>query len=101
MTGETAQLQRLTDEQVGARLKAYNPGGSLERDVKLFKDHMLGFVVAEIGEQFGPDRADRYSAIYSGNIEYPYEGHRVVILHEGPGIGLPIVRFSAGPYSVR
>jgi methyl-accepting chemotaxis protein len=69
MTGETAQLQRLTDEQVSARLKAYNPGGSLERDVKLFKDHMLGFVVAEIGEQFGPDRADRYSAIYSGNID--------------------------------
>ena len=34
MSGETAQLKRLTDEQVSARLKAYNPGGSLERDIR-------------------------------------------------------------------
>ena len=69
MGSETGQLQRLTDEQVSARLVAYNADGSLERDLKLFKDHMLGFVVAEIGAQFGPDRADRYSAIYSGKID--------------------------------
>ena len=42
----------------------------------------------------GPD----HGWVYSGNIEYPYEGHRVVILHEGPAIGLPIVQFSVGPY---
>ncbi len=69
MGGETGQLQRLADEQVSARLAAYNVGGSLERDLKLFKDHMLGPVVAEIGTQFGPDRADRYAAIYSGKID--------------------------------
>jgi methyl-accepting chemotaxis protein len=69
MSGETGQLQRLTDEQVNARLKAYNAGGSLDRDLKLFKDHMLGLVVAEIGAQFGSDRADRYSAIYAGKID--------------------------------
>src|SRR5215210_5820481 len=68
MGGETGQLQRLTDEQVGARLAAYNPGGSLDRDLKLFRDHMLGLVVAEIGTEFGSERADRYSAIYAGKI---------------------------------
>ncbi|HEY6148613.1 MAG TPA: SH3 domain-containing protein [Thermoanaerobaculia bacterium] len=36
--------------------------------------------------------------VYSGNLEYPYEGHRVVILNEGPEIGLPIVPFAVGPY---
>jgi methyl-accepting chemotaxis protein len=69
MGGDTSQLQRLTDEQVNSRLAAYNPKGLLERDLKLFRDHMLDLVVAEIGAQFGPDRADRYSAIYSGKID--------------------------------
>ena len=69
MGGDTGQLQRLTDEQVSARLAAYNPDGSLERDVKLFRDHMLGLVVSEIGTQFGSDRADRYLAIYSGKVD--------------------------------
>ena len=69
MGGETGQLQRLTDQQVSARLSAYNPGGSLERDWKLFKDYMLDLVVAGIGDQFGSDRADRYSAIYAGKID--------------------------------
>ena len=69
MTGESAQLQRLTDEQVSARLKAYNPGGKLDPDWKLFKDHMLGLVVEEIEAQFGSDRARRYSAIYNGTID--------------------------------
>ena len=35
MSGETGQLQRLTDQQVNARLAAYNPGGSLDRDIEL------------------------------------------------------------------
>jgi methyl-accepting chemotaxis protein len=69
MGGDTGQLQRLTDQQVSARLAAYNPDGSLDRDLKLFKDHMLELVVAEIGTQFGPDRADHYSSIYSGKID--------------------------------
>ena len=39
MSGETGQLQRLTDEQVSARLAAYNPDGSLERDIhQLWED---------------------------------------------------------------
>ena len=31
MKSDTAHLQRLSDEQVGARLAAYNPDGALER----------------------------------------------------------------------
>ena len=69
MGAETGQLQRLTDQQVSARLAAYNPGGTLDRDLKLFKDHMLGLVVAEIGAEFGSERAERYSRIYSGKID--------------------------------
>src|SRR4051794_19775885 len=69
MSADTGQLQRLTDEQVSARLRAYNSDGSLERDLKLFKDHMLGPVVAEIKAQFGSDRADRYLGIYAGKID--------------------------------
>lgn len=42
----------------------------------------------------GPDRG----WVYSGNLEYPYEGQRVTILDVGPSIGLPIVTFSVGPY---
>ena len=33
MSGQTGQLQRLTDEQVSARLAAYNGDGSLDRDL--------------------------------------------------------------------
>jgi methyl-accepting chemotaxis protein len=69
MGGETGQLQRLTDQQVQARLAAYNRDGSLDREMKLFKDSVLPTVVAEIGRQFGADRADRYAAIYAGKFD--------------------------------
>jgi methyl-accepting chemotaxis protein len=66
---ETGQLQRLTDEQVSARLSAYNGDGSLDRDMKLVKDHVLPLVVAEIKAQFGSDRAERYASVYSGKVD--------------------------------
>ncbi len=69
MSGETGQLQRLTDEQVNERLAAYNRGGSLDRDIELFKDRALDFVVAEVRAQFGPERAQRYADIYSGKVD--------------------------------
>ena len=69
MSGETGQLQRLTDKQVSERLSAYNRTGSLDRDIELFKEHALTFVVAEIRAQFGPERAERYAAIYSGKVD--------------------------------
>jgi methyl-accepting chemotaxis protein len=69
MSGDTGQLQRLTDSQVSARLAAYNASGSLDRDIELFKDRVLEFVVAEIRAQFGPERAERYGEIYSGRVD--------------------------------
>ena len=69
MSGETGQLQRLTDPQVSERLGAYNRTESLDRDIALFKECALGFVVAEIREQFGPERAERYAGIYTGKVD--------------------------------
>jgi methyl-accepting chemotaxis protein len=69
MTGETGQLQQLTDEQVKARLGAYNRDGSLDSDMKLLKSDVLDLVVAEIKEQFGSERGDRYAAIYTGGVD--------------------------------
>ena len=43
---------------------------------------------------FGFDRG----WVYAGNLEYPYEDRRVVILYDGPILGFPIVTFSVGPY---
>ena len=69
MTGESGQLQRLTDQQVSERLSAYNRAGSLDRDIELFNERVLSFVVAEIRAQFGPERAERYGDIYKGKVD--------------------------------
>ena len=69
MSGQTGQLQRLTDAQVSARLAAYNAGGALERDIKLLGDHVLPFIVAEIGAQFGAERGERYASVFSARID--------------------------------
>lgn len=36
--------------------------------------------------------------VYAGNLEFPYQGRRVVVLDNGPMIGFPIVSFAVGPY---
>jgi methyl-accepting chemotaxis protein len=69
MSGETGQLQQLTDQQVSERLSAYNRTGSLDRDIELFREHVLSFVVAEVRAQFGPERSERYGDIYSGKVD--------------------------------
>jgi methyl-accepting chemotaxis protein len=69
MGGETGQLQRLTDEQVRARLSAYNGDGSLERDVKLLRDNAADIFAEEIVAQFGQERAERFAANYSGTVD--------------------------------
>ena len=69
MSGETAQLQRLTDQQVGERLNAYNRSGSLDRDIELFRERVLSFVVAEVRSQFGPERAERYAEVYERKVD--------------------------------
>lgn len=69
MSGETGQLQRLTDEQVKARLAAYNPGGSLDRDIEVLRDNAAEIIAAEIIAQFGPERAEKFAANYAGTID--------------------------------
>jgi methyl-accepting chemotaxis protein len=69
MSGETGQLQRLTDEQVNARLGAYNAGGALDHDIEVLKQNAVDLVVAEIQAQFGPARAERFAANYAGKVD--------------------------------
>jgi methyl-accepting chemotaxis protein len=69
MSGDTGQLQRLTDEQVSARLQAYNPGGSLERDAQGLWQDAGDIIEAEVRGQFGPEAAERVHAHYSGKVD--------------------------------
>ena len=69
MSGETGQLQRLTDEQVKARLAAYNPRGTLDRDIELLRDNAADLIATEIVAQFGPERAERLAANYAGKVD--------------------------------
>ena len=66
---ETGQLQRLTDEQVNARLAAYNGDGSLDRDVKLLRENVADIITAEIVAQFGSERAERFGTNYASKVD--------------------------------
>ncbi|HEX4801088.1 MAG: methyl-accepting chemotaxis protein [Myxococcales bacterium] len=65
---ETGQLQQLTDQQVKARLAAYNPDGSLDRDIAFLRENAADLIAEEISAQFGPERAGLYASVYSGNV---------------------------------
>ena len=69
MKSDTAHLQRLTDEQVSARLAAYNPDGSLDSDLKLLRDSVGDIIAEEIGTHFDAKRAERYTATHSGTVD--------------------------------
>ncbi|MES2135675.1 MAG: methyl-accepting chemotaxis protein [Pseudomonadota bacterium] len=69
MSGETGQLQRLTDEQVSARLSAYNSDGSLDRDVTLLREKLSDLIESQVRDQFGKDSADQVKAHYSGKVD--------------------------------
>src|SRR6478672_1046993 len=66
---DTGQLQRLTDEQVKARLAAYNGDGTLDRDVALLRDNVADIISAEIVAQFGRERAERFAANYTKKVD--------------------------------
>src|SRR5690348_5339569 len=68
MSGETGALQKLTDEQIKTRLAAYNPDGSMDRDVELLREHCTDIIAEEIVAQFGPERAARYAETHSGKV---------------------------------
>ena len=69
MSGDTGGLQRLTDEQVKARLQTYNPDGSLERDVHGLWRDAGDIIEGEVRNQFGAEAAERVHAHYSGKID--------------------------------
>jgi methyl-accepting chemotaxis protein len=69
MSGETGQLQRLTDEQVSARLAAYNADGSLQQDIHQLWEDAGDLIKAEVSDQFGKDAADQVKAHYSGKVD--------------------------------
>jgi methyl-accepting chemotaxis protein len=69
MSGATGPLQRLTNDQVKARLAAYNPDGSLDRDTELLREHCTDIIAAEIFAEFGPERTQRYAETHSGKVD--------------------------------
>ncbi|HUP68060.1 MAG TPA: methyl-accepting chemotaxis protein [Sphingomicrobium sp.] len=69
MSGETAQLQKLTDEQVKGRLAAYNGDGQLDRDIALLRENAADLIVGEIADAIGQERADRYAPVYAGKVD--------------------------------
>ena len=69
MSGETGQLQRLTDEQVSARLEAYNPDGSLERDIALLWEHAGDIIAAEVRGQFGAGSRRAQPRHFTGKVD--------------------------------
>src|SRR5207253_6161253 len=69
MSGDNGPLQKLTDQQVSARLAAYNPGGSLDRDLEMLSENAADLIAEETRAQFGPQHADRYAAVYESNVD--------------------------------
>lgn len=63
---DTGQLQQLTQEQVNARLAAYNPDGSLHHDMQLLREHAADLIASEVLAAFGPERARRYAEVHGG-----------------------------------
>jgi methyl-accepting chemotaxis protein len=70
MGAETGQLQRLTDEQVGARLAAYNSDGSLDRDVAFLREKAGDLIEAAVRQHFGKEAADRVKEHYSSRVDF-------------------------------
>jgi methyl-accepting chemotaxis protein len=69
MSGDTGQLQRLTDEQVSARLAAYNADGALDRDLAMLRENAADLIAAEVLAVFGDVRAARYAKVCEGPID--------------------------------
>jgi methyl-accepting chemotaxis protein len=69
MSGETGQLQRLTDDQVSTRLVAYNADGSLDRDIALLREKVVDLIESAVRDQFGKESADRVKSHYSSKVD--------------------------------
>ena len=62
-------LQPLTDQQVQNRLDAYNPGGSLERDIRALWEAAGDIIEAEVREQFGDEAAAKVRGHYTSRVD--------------------------------
>ena len=69
MSGDTGQLMKLTDQQVSARLAAYNPDGLLERNIHQLWDDAGDIIEAEVRAQFGADAARAAEEHYTGKVD--------------------------------
>src|SRR4051812_41491841 len=69
MGGDTGGLQQLTEKQVSARLEAYNPDGSLERDIHGLWQDAGDIIDAEVRTLFGNEAAERIHVHYSGKVD--------------------------------
>ncbi len=69
MNGDIGHLQRLTDQQVTARLDAYNPGGSFEREIRRLWDDAGDLIEAEVRAQFGKNAAAKLKGHYTGRVD--------------------------------
>jgi methyl-accepting chemotaxis protein len=69
MSGETGQLQRLTDDQISTRLVAYNADGSLDRDIALLREKIGDLIESNVRDQFGKESADRVKSHYSSKVD--------------------------------
>jgi len=69
MTGETGQLQHLTDKQVKERLESYNGDGTLDRDLQLLREKAGDMIEAEVRDQFGAEAAKIVKAHYAGRVD--------------------------------
>ena len=83
MSGETGQLQQLTDEQVNARLAAYNADGSLDRvPAGAFSSDAITVARAH-AERLG--EAERRKLDFRvGSLFGPFEGERARLVVSNP-----------------
>jgi len=62
-------LQPLTDSQVQNRLKTYNKGGSLERDIRGLWDKAGEIIESEVRERFGDEAAAKARVHYTTPVD--------------------------------
>lgn len=69
MNGDSATLQRLTDEQVSNRLKAYNSDGELDRDIETVREAAADIVEEQVRNVFGAESASAVVERYSKKVD--------------------------------
>jgi len=69
MSGDKSTLQRLTDEQVANRLKAYNSNGELDRDIEIVRSAAADIVEEQVRAVFGEESASTVVERYSKKVD--------------------------------